>query len=119
LGEGDRGEQRLLSLGVEKCRFKGVAGSVGAGVEVESGEGELEGFGSGGDDEGLAEVAQEGGVFAEEGFAVGDRGAATGIPVGEGGLAEVAVVDADEGWGVEGGFEEFVPLEVGGGRVVS
>ncbi len=67
-------------------------------VEVGVGEGELEGFGSVGDDEGLAEIGEEGIVFAEGDGGVGDLDAATGVPLGEQ-LVELAVGDADHGGG--------------------
>ncbi len=61
----DGADEGLAGLGVEEGDFKGVAGVEGALVEVGIGEGELEGFGSLGDDEGLAEIGKEGIVFAE------------------------------------------------------
>ncbi|NJM75153.1 MAG: hypothetical protein HC852_04430 [Acaryochloridaceae cyanobacterium RU_4_10] len=88
-------------VGVEEGGFKGVAGGEVALVQVGEEEGELEGFGSLGDDEGLAEVALVGGVFAEDGVAVEDLAIASGAPVGSG--VEAAVVDADECTGGEGG----------------
>lgn len=45
-------------------------------------EGELEGFCALGDDEGLAQVAEVGGVFAENGLTVNDLAIAASGPVG-------------------------------------
>jgi hypothetical protein len=95
----DGADEGLKGLGVEQGDFKGVARIEGALVEVGVGEGELEGFGSVGDDEGLAEVGEEGIVFAEGDGGIGDLDAATGVPLGEQ-LVELAVGDADHGGGV-------------------
>ncbi len=89
-------------------------------VEVGVGEGELEGFGSGGDDEGLAEVGEEGIVFAEGEVGVGDLDAATGVPLGEqlvGWLCFGAVGDAEHGGGLLKGADAVgeVDAAVGGG----
>jgi hypothetical protein len=94
----DGADEGFEGLGVEEGDFKGVAGVEGALVEVAIGEGELEGFGDRGDDEGLAEVGEEGIVFAQGDGGVGDLDAATGVPLGEQ-LVELAVGDADHGGG--------------------
>jgi hypothetical protein len=57
-------------------------------------DGELEGFGSGGDDEGLGEFGQFLGLLGEGGGAVDDVGCALCVPGG--GCGEVTVGDADE-----------------------
>jgi hypothetical protein len=81
---------------VEEGDFEGVAGGKAAvaAMQVCVDEGELEGFGSLGNDEGLAEVAEVGGVFAEDGLTVDDLAVATGIPICTG--VESAVVDPNE-----------------------
>jgi Pentapeptide repeats (8 copies) len=100
----DGTDEGLKGLGIEEGDFKGVAGVEGALVEVGVGEGELEGFGSLRDDEGLAEVGEEGIVFAEGDGGVGDLDAATGVPLGEQ-LVELAVGDAEHGGGFLAGAD--------------
>ena len=71
-------------------------------------EGELEGFCALGNDEGLAQVAEVGGVFAEDGMAIKDLAIAASGPAGAGVDREAfskeiaAVVDGDERSGSEG-----------------
>jgi hypothetical protein len=66
---------------VEEGDFECVAGGEAAVAAMQVGvdEGELESFGSLGDDEGLAEVAEVGGVFAKNSLTVEDLAIATGI----------------------------------------
>lgn len=63
-------------------------------------EGKLEDLGFFRNDKGLGKVAEEGGVFAENGLAVEDLAIATAEPVGVG--FEVTVKDANQGSGGEG-----------------
>jgi hypothetical protein len=82
-----------------------------------------------GDDEGLAEVGEVGGVFAEDGLAVEDMAIATGGPVSVGivreafpeGIGSVACDEALEvaGFVAEGGEKVVVAVgeAVGGGAV--
>lgn len=77
----------------EESDFKGIWWGSFAMSELGVGKGELEGFGSRGNGEGLAEVAVEGGVFSEDGLGVENVGSTALVPaiVGVVGVGDVKV----------------------------